>query len=119
MKQIVFILLIPSVLMAGLGVYWISTVRMLDGKRAEFLERPEYLSHQQTIDGLISGQTQASPEKNRDDLKQQHSMVEWERGYYEMLRRKMLYLGWTAWFIALSQVAAIYYIHKRLRNART
>jgi hypothetical protein len=119
MKQIVFILLIPSLLMAGLGVYWISMVRMLDGKRTEFLERPEFKSHQQFIDGLISGQTQPTQEKYRDALKQQQSIIEWERGYFEMLRRNMFYLGWIAWLVALCQVAAVYYIHKRFRDAPT
>ena len=94
-------------------------VRMLDGKRAEFLEKSEFRSHQQAIDRLINGQTQASPEEYRDALKRQHSMVEWERSYYEMLRGNMNYLGWTALFVALCQVAAVYYIHKRLRNVRT
>jgi len=92
---------------------------MLDGKRVEFLEKPEIRNHQQSVDGLVSGQVQASLEKYKDTLKKHQSMVEWERRYYEMLRQNMIYLGWVAWFIALSQVAAIYHIHKRLKGTHT
>jgi len=118
MKQLLIILLIPSLLMACLGVYWLGMVRALDGKRAEFLDRPETRNFQRSIDGLISGQVQASVETYKHTLKEQQSLIEWERDYYEMLRGNMVYLGGIAWFIALCQVAAVWHIHKRLRKTR-
>jgi len=112
-------LLAPSFLMVGLGVYWLSTVKMLDGKRAEFLESQRTRDYQQSIDGLLNGRTQASKEQYLETLKKQQAMVKWERGYYEALRSNMVGLSWVAAFIGLCQVVGVYYVHKRLRGLRT
>jgi hypothetical protein len=119
MKKILFILIVPSLLMAGLGVYWLKLTSELDGQRAEFLEMPAIRNHQQSIAGLLNGQTQATAEKYKDALIKQQTMVKWERSFYEMLRHNMVYLGWIAYFIALCQVAGVYYIHNRIRGTRT
>jgi hypothetical protein len=102
--------------MAILGIYWVSLVRMLDGKRAEFFALPAIKGYQQRLGDLLAGKTQASLEQYKEALKEQQGMVEWERGYYQSLRTSIVGLGWIGIGIALSQLTAIYYIYKRVRK---
>ena len=106
-------------MMLGLATYWISTVKMLDRERETILQMPKYKEYHDAIDRLVLRKGQATADQYAMVVKQQEEMVQWERSYYELLRKNMVGLSWVAVFIGLCQVVGVYYIRRRLKRMPT
>jgi len=106
-------------MMVGLAAYWTSTVKMLDRERATILQSQKYTEYHDAIDRLVVQKRQATADQYAKVVKQQEEMIQWERSYYELLRKNMVGLSWVAVFIGLCQVSGVYYIRRRLKRMPT
>jgi len=116
MKTIVALLITVSVCLAVVAVYSFGMSAYLRRLHADLQTGEKRQEHRTFVEDVLDGRGQGRPEQYVDALRVQWETIQAERSVSGSVIVTLRDLGWLAISAILTQLAAIYYLRRRLKN---